>query len=101
MASSYFAAVSDEAALVLNSVKVNGRAALVSAFPDRLVVVTSDGTRAIPIGDLARIAHKAGVRTGKLILTTVDNEQLVVSGLRSRDTPTAYQIIVSLATDAQ
>ena len=91
----------DDAALVLNSVKVNGRPALVSAFEDRLVLVTSDGTRNVPIGDLARIAHKAGVRTGKLMITTVDNESLVVSGLRSRDTPTAYQILVRLATAAR
>lgn len=90
----------DEAALVLNSVKVNNRSALVSAFPDRLVIVDSGGTRAIPIGDLARITHKAGIRSGKLGIVTADGEELVIRGLRARDTPTAYQILVRLASAA-
>jgi hypothetical protein len=93
--------VSEEAALVLKTVKVNGRPAQLFAFADRLLLVDPDGPRTIPIGDLARIAHKAGLRTGQLVLTTVDNEQLVVRGLRSRDTPTAYQILVQLASAAQ
>ena len=91
----------DEASLVLNSVKVNHRSALVSAFPDRLVIVDSSGTRAIPIGALARITHKAGIRSGKLGIVTVDGEQLEIRGLRARDTPTAYQILVRLASAAQ
>ncbi len=90
-----------EAALVLNSVKVNNRAALVSAFPDRLVIVTSGGTRNIPIRDLARITHKAGIRTGRLGIVTADGEELIVRGLRSKDTPTAYQVLVQLAQAAQ
>jgi ABC-type hemin transport system substrate-binding protein len=93
--------VEAEAALVLNSVKVNNRAALVSAFPDRLVIVTSDGTRNIPIEDLARITHKAGIRTGRLGIVTVDGEELIIRGLRSKDTPTAYQVLVQLAQAAQ
>ena len=91
----------DEAALVLSSVKVNRRSALVSAFPDRLVIVDSTGTRNIPIRDLARITHKAGVRTGRLGIVTVDGEELVIRGLRARDTPTAYQVLVQLASAAQ
>ncbi len=93
--------MSDEAALVLQTVKVNNRPALVSAFPDRLVVVESTGTRAIPIGDLARIAHKGGLRTGRIMITTVDGEQLVIRGLRARDTPAAYQVLVRLASAAR
>jgi len=93
--------VEEEAALVLQSVKVNNRTALVSAFRDRLVIVDGDGTRAIPIGDLARITHKAGLRSGRLGITTVDGEELVIRGLRSRDTPTAYQVLVRLASAAQ
>jgi ABC-type hemin transport system substrate-binding protein len=93
--------VDAEAALVLNSVKVNNRAALVSAFPDRLVIVNRDGTRTIPIRDLARITHKAGIRTGRLGIVTVDGEELIIRGLRSRDTPTAYQVLVQLAQAAQ
>jgi hypothetical protein len=93
--------VPEEAALVLNAVKVNNRSALVSAFSDRLVVVDRDGTRTIPIGELARITHKNGVRTGRLGIVTADGEELVIRGLRARDTPAAYQILVRLALAAQ
>ena len=89
------------AALVLNSVKVNNRIALVSAFPDRLVIVDRNGTRAIPIADLARITHKSGVKTGRIGIVTVENEEIVIRGLRANETPTAYQILVRLALAAQ
>lgn len=89
----------DVAVLILNSVKVNGRAALFSAFPDRLVVVDRVGTRTIPVRDLARITHKSGVRMGRIGIVTVDGDELVVKGLRARDTPAAYQVLVRLATD--
>lgn len=88
----------DSAALVLQQVKVNGRASVLSAFDDRLMLVNGDGTRTIPMSDLARIAHKAGLRTGRLVITLTNGEVLVVRGLRSRDTPTAYTILVSLAS---
>jgi hypothetical protein len=91
----------EEAVLILSSVKVNGHAALVSAFNDRLVVVDRNGTRTIPIKDLARITHKAGVRTGRLGIVTTDGERLEVRGLRSRETPVAFQLLVRLASDAQ
>ena len=90
----------DEATLVLKTVKVDGRAAQIFVFPDRLLVVDTTGSRTIPIRHLARIAHKAGLRTGRIMLTMVDGEELVIRGLKSRDTPTAYQILVSLATAA-
>ena len=98
----YRGAVShDEAAsLILNDVKVDRRAALVSAFADRIVIVTHLGTRAIPTSSIARINHKAGLRTGRISITTVDGEQVVVRGLRSRDTPTAYQVLVRIAQAA-
>lgn len=101
MASGYGAAVDDEAAIILNSVKVNGRAALVSAFTNRLVIVDSKGTRVIPIGDLARITHKSGVRSGRIGIVTVDGEELMIKGLRASDTPTAYQVLVRLALAVQ
>lgn len=91
----------DEAALILKSVKVNGRAALVSAFTDRLVIVDRNGTRVIPTAELARITHKAGVRTGRLGIVTVDGEEIAIRGLRAGETPTAYQILVRLALAAQ
>ncbi len=87
-----------EAVLILNSVKVNGRAALVSAFPDRLVIVDRDGTQTIPIRDLARITHKAGLRAGRLGILTTDGREFAIRGLRSRDTPTAFQLLVQLAS---
>jgi hypothetical protein len=93
--------VGDEAVLVLETVKVNGRAAQLFAFPDRLLLVDPDGPRTIPIRDLARIAHKAGLRTGRIVLRTVDGEELLVRGLRARDTATAYRILVQLASAAQ
>ncbi len=89
----------EEAALVLHSVKVNNRTALFSAFPDRLVVVDRDGTRTIPIRDLARITHKSGLRTGRIGIVTVNGDELVIRGLRASDTPAAYQVLVRLVTD--
>jgi hypothetical protein len=97
----YGAGVDEEAALILSSVKVNGRAALVSAFTNRLVIVDGSGTRVIPIGDLARITHKSGLRCGRIGNVTGDAEELVIRGLRARDTPTAYQVLVRLALAAQ
>jgi hypothetical protein len=93
--------VSDEAVLVLKTVKLNGRPAEVFAFSDRLLLVDTDGSRTVPTRDLARIAHKSGLRTGRIMITTVDGEQLVVRNIRARDTPTAYQILVSLASAAR
>jgi hypothetical protein len=89
------------AALILSSVRVNGRAALVSAFPNRLVIVDPGGTRVIPMSNLARITHKAGLRTGRIGIVTVDGEEILVRGLRAGETPTAYQILVRLASAAQ
>jgi hypothetical protein len=93
--------VEDVASLILSSVRVNGRAALVSAFPNRLVIVDPSGTKVIPMRDLARITHKAGLRTGRLGIVTVDGEEIAIKGLRSGETPTAYQILVRLASAAQ
>jgi hypothetical protein len=93
--------VDEEAALILKSVKVNGRAALFSAFTNRLVIVDATGTRVIPIGDVARITNKSGVRSGRIGIVTVEGENLVIRGLRARDTPTAYQVLVRLALAAQ
>lgn len=88
----------EDAVLILNSVKVNGRTALVSAFSDRLVIVDRDGTTTIPVGDLARITHKAGLRAGRLGVVTTDGREFSIRGLRSRDTPTAFQLLVRLAS---
>jgi hypothetical protein len=93
--------VSEDAALVLDSVKLNGRPAKVFAFADRLLLVDADGGRTVPMRGVARIAHKAGLRTGRLVITTADGEQLVVKNLKSRDTRTAYRILVRLASEAQ
>lgn len=89
----------EDATLVLHSVKVNGRAALVSAFADRLMVVDGEGTRRIPIRDVARIDHRTGIRTGRIRVTTVMGEMLEIRGIRARDTALAYQLLVKLASD--
>jgi hypothetical protein len=88
----------EDAVLILNSVKVNGRAALVSAFPDRLVIIDRGGTQTIPIGHVARVTHKAGVRSGRLGIVIADGRQFEIRGLRARDTPTAFQVLVRLAS---
>jgi len=88
----------EDAVLILNSVKVNGRAALVSAFPDRLVIVDRDGTHSLPMGELARVTHRNGVRSGRLGIVTTDGREFSIRGLRSRDTPTAFQLLVRLAS---
>jgi hypothetical protein len=94
--------VEDEvAALVLKSVKVNNRIALVSAFTNRLVIINREGTRTIPVADLARITHKSGVKTGRIGIVTVDGEEITIRGLRASETPTAYQVLVRLALAAQ
>ena len=41
------------------------------------------------------------MRTGRLGIVTVDGEEIMVRGLRSAETPTAYQILVRLASAAQ
>ena len=91
----------DEAAIILNSVKVNGRAALVSAFTNRLVIVDRTGTRVIPIGDLARITHKSGVRSGRIGIVTVEGEELIDPRAPRRRHPDGVPGLVRLALAAQ
>jgi hypothetical protein len=93
--------VGDEAALVLKTVKLNGRPAQVFAFADRLLLVDPDGSHRVAMSDVARITHKSGFRRGRLTITTTACEHFEVRNLRARDTPTAYQILVSLASAAQ
>jgi hypothetical protein len=90
---------SEDAALVLRSVKVNGRSAWLSAYADHLSIVQSDGTRDIPIQSLARVSHRTGMRS-RLTLVLKSGEELVVRGLKARDVPRAYRIIVRLAASA-
>jgi hypothetical protein len=96
----YGATVSEDAALVIQSVKVDGRPCWVSAFSDHVAIIFSDDTRTIPIRDIARITHKTGIRTGRIGIVTVGGEQLVIRGVRARDTAVAYQILVKLASSA-
>jgi len=94
--------VADEAAaLILQKVKVNGRSAVFSVYSDRIMIVNADGTRRIPITGIARITQKAGIRMGRIVVTMVDGEVLVVRGLRARDTPTAFQVMVRMASAAR
>ena len=89
----------EDAALVLQSVKVNGRAAWFSAYSDHLSIVTSDGTEDIPIRRVARISHRTGLRS-RLDLAMVDGEVVSIRGLKARDVPTAYRVLVRLAAAA-
>ncbi len=88
---------SEAAALVLRSVKVNGHSAWISAYRDHLSIVQSDGTREIPINALARVSHRTGMRS-RLNLVLQSGEELVIRGLKAKDVPRAYWIIVQLAS---
>ena len=88
---------SDHAALVLRSVKVNGRSAWLSAYRDHLSIVQSDGTRDIPINAIARVSHRTGMRS-RLNVVLQSGEELVIRGLKAKDVPRAYWIIVQLAS---
>jgi hypothetical protein len=88
---------SEDAALVMRSVKVNGQSAWVSAYRDHLSIVQSDGTRDIPINAIARVSHRTGVRS-RLNLVLMSGEELVIRGLKAKDVPRAYWIIVQLAS---
>jgi hypothetical protein len=89
----------EDAALVLQTVKVNGHSAWFSAYTDRLTIVESDGTREIPIRSVARISHRTGTRS-KLVLDLHSGDALVIRGLKPRDTQRAYRILVQLASSA-
>jgi hypothetical protein len=93
--------VPEDAALVIQSVKVDGRPCWVSAFSDHVAIIFSDVTRTIPIRGIARITHKTGIRTGRIGLVTRDGEQVTIRNVRARDTAVAYQILVSLAASAR
>jgi hypothetical protein len=89
----------EDAALVLRSVKVNGQSAWISAYRDHLSIVQSDGTRDIPINAIARVSHRTGLRS-RLSLVLQSGEELVIRGLKAKDVPRAYWIIVQLASKA-
>jgi len=88
---------SEDAALVMRSVKVNGQSAWVSAYRDHLSIVQGDGTRDIPINAIARVSHRTGMRS-RLNLVLQSGEELVIRGLKAKDVPRAYWIIVQLAS---
>jgi hypothetical protein len=78
---------------------VNGHSAWVSAYTDHLSIVESDGTRNIPIHAIARVSHRTGMRS-RLNLVLQSGEELVIRGLKAKDVPRAYRIIVRLASTA-
>ena len=90
----------EDATLVLQTVKVNGNGALISAYSDHLSIVQSDGTRDIPIHAIARVSHRTGMRT-RLNLFLQSGEELVIRGLKAKDVQRAYWIIVQLASKAR
>ena len=82
---------------MLQTVKVNGHSALVSAYSDQLTIVQSDGTRHVPIRQIARISHRTGMRT-RIDLVLQTGEVLTIRGLKHRDVQQAYRIMVRLAS---
>ncbi len=86
--------------LALQDVKVDGVKAIVYAFPDRIEIVETATTRAVSFHDVARITTKSGLRKGRVTIIGTDDAPMVITGLRARDTPVAYRVLVQLAMDA-
>jgi len=83
--------------MVLDKVKVNGAAATVYLFTDRLVVRTEDDEQEICVGEIARVATKGTVRTGTVTVGLADGGLLAIRGLRLRDARLAHRTLVRLA----
>jgi hypothetical protein len=89
--------MAEEARLALRSVRVNGRAANLYVFDDRLVVATDAGDRVIPMDRLERVATRRSWRGARLLLALADDEMLQVRGLSASSTSVAHRTIVGIA----
>ncbi len=92
--------MADQAVLALTDVRVNKRKSLVYAFVDRIEIVDAIGSRTVLLTDVARITTKSGLRKGRVTVVVVEGEALEIDGIRARDTPVAYNVLVKLAMDA-
>jgi hypothetical protein len=89
-----------EARLALTNVRVDGRAADLYVYADRLVVATEHGEQVIPMGRLERVATRRSWRGGaRLRLALTGNEIVEVRKLSTSTTVTAHRTIVGIARD--
>jgi len=92
--------VATEARLALTRVRVDGAAADLYVYDDRLVVTTEHGDRVIPMGRLERVATRRTWRGGAKLLLALSGDQIVeVRKLSPSTTVTAHRTIVGIARD--
>jgi len=88
----------NEARLALHDVQVNRRVANVYVYDDRIVVVTDDGERIIPMRRLERVATRRSWRgQPRLLLSLTDDEIAEIGKLDAKSTAVAHRTIVGLA----
>jgi hypothetical protein len=89
-----------EARLALTRVRVDGVAADLYVYDDRLVVATANGERIIPMGRLERVATRRTWRGAPKLLLALGKEEIVeVRHLSASSTVTAHRTIVAIARD--
>lgn len=87
----------DDAELVLNKVRVGGRAASLYVYRDRLVITTDTEERTIPMGELQRVATRRWWRGARLLLALEHGEIVQVRRLESSKCRIAHRIIIDIA----
>jgi len=91
-------AMAKEARLALTRVRVDGVAADLYVYDDRLVVATQHGEHAIPMGRVERIASRRTWRGSTRILLALSGDQIVeVRGLKASSASVAHRTIVAIA----
>jgi hypothetical protein len=92
--------VAPEARLALTRVRIDGVAADLYVYDDRLVVTTEAGDRVIPMGRLERVATRRTWRGGAKLLLALSGDELVdVRKLSPSTSVTAHRTIVAIARD--
>src|SRR4051812_17497283 len=66
-----------QARLALTKVRVDGAAADLYVYDDRLVVATAHGERIIPMGRLERVATRRSWRGAPRLLLALSNDEIV------------------------
>jgi hypothetical protein len=89
--------MTEDARLALQKVRVNGRAAGLYVYDDRLVLATDAGDREIPMHRLERVATRPSWRGARLLLALRDDEILEVRGLSASSASVAQRTIVGIA----
>ena len=92
--------MSEEARLVVKSVRVNGRPTDLYVYDNLLVLTGDDGERRIPLRELERVAtRRTWGRGARLLLELSDGEIVEVRRLSQSATATAHRTIVAIARD--